>query len=68
MGHDHSRRSYEPERLLITRLTDVAAEIVSKVGAVSHIEHLEERRYCVALFNPEVLANSRVKLKERLAA
>ena|SRR5437773_2348365 len=68
MGHDHSSRGNEPERFLVSRLADVAAEVVSKVGAVGHVEHLEQRRYGVALFDPEVLANSGVKLKERLSA
>ena len=68
MRNDHSGRSNVSERFLESRLPNVTAEVVSKVGAVGHIEHLEEGRYCVTVFDLEVLANSGVKLKERLSA
>ena len=68
MRHNHSARSNEPERVLISRLADVTQKVVSKVGAVGQIEHLEKGRYGVAVLDLEVLADSRVELEERLSA
>src|SRR5205807_3130518 len=39
-----------------------------EIRAVRQIEHLKERRDCVAFLDLEVLADSRVELKERLSA
>src|SRR5207247_288043 len=65
--HSHAAGSNERERRLESRLPHVCAEVVSKVCAVSQIEHLKERSYRVAFFDSEVLANARVQLEESLA-
>ena len=68
MWHNHTGWGDESQRLLITRLPDVAAKVVSEVGTIGQVEHLKKSCYYIALFDPEILADSRVKLEEGLTA